>query len=122
MKHHWNIGENLMDISYSWKFEQKWNSFSVAAYTTQLAIEPGSDEEFITEHYWGYTPLMENSCSEYGVEHPRWKAYEVKDYKIDVAFDKLYSTKFLFLNSVAPDSVMLAEGSEIAIRSMRKIV
>jgi uncharacterized protein YqjF (DUF2071 family) len=122
MKHHWNIQEDLLDISYSWKLNQMWNSFSVTAYPTPLSIKRDSEEEFITEHYWGYTPLVGNKCSEYGVEHPCWETYKVKDFKIDVSFDKVYNKNFLFLNSQTPDSVMLAEGSEIVVRSMRKIV
>jgi uncharacterized protein len=35
---------------------------------------PGSQEEFITEHYWGYTACGERT-SEYRVEHPRWKIW-----------------------------------------------
>lgn len=122
MKHNCNIQENLLDISYSWKHDQMWNSLSVTAYPTPLSIKRDSEEEFITEHYWGYTPLAANKCSEYGVEHPCWETYKVKDFKIDVSFDKVYNKDFLFLNSQKPDSVMLAEGSEIMVRSMRKIV
>jgi len=47
--------------------------------------------------------------------------YNVKEYEVDVAFDKVYSKDFLFLNSQTPKSVMLAEGSEITVRSMKKI-
>lgn len=122
MKHHWNIQEDLLDISYSWKLNQIWNSFSVTAYPTPLSIKHDSEEEFITEHYWGYTPLAGKKCSEYGVEHPCWDTYKVKDFKINVSFDKVYDKSFLFLNSQTPDSVMLAEGSEIIVRSMQKIV
>ena len=38
------------------------------------AIPAGSHAEFITEHYWGYTRLRAG-CSEYRVEHPRWKIW-----------------------------------------------
>lgn len=61
-------------------------------------------------------------CSEYGVEHPRWMTYKVKDYQIQVAFDEVYSKDFAILNFQKPDSVMLAEGSKIIVRSMRKIL
>ncbi|MBA2563467.1 MAG: DUF2071 domain-containing protein, partial [Chitinophagaceae bacterium] len=122
MKHHWSIQENLLEISYSWKLNQIWNSFSLKADPTSVELKANSEEEFITEHYWGYTPLIKNKCSEYGVEHPRWKTYNVKEYKIEVLFDKVYNKDFLFLNSQTPDSVMLAEGSEIVVRSLRKIV
>jgi hypothetical protein len=32
---------------------------------------PGSEEEFITEHYWGYTRQRDGGTIEYRVEHPR---------------------------------------------------
>ena len=84
-------------------------------------IKPNSEEEFITEHYWGYTPINDKRCSEYGVEHPRWTTYRVNEYEIDVEFDKVYNKDFSFLNSQTPESVMLAEGSEIVVCSMKKI-
>jgi uncharacterized protein len=60
-------------------------------------------------------------CSEYGVEHPRWSTYNVRDYNIDVAFEQVYGNSFQFLNTQIPDSVMLAEGSQIIVRSMTRI-
>lgn len=122
MKHHWDIKEDLISIAYSWKHNQIWNSFSLKADPTPQEIKADSEEEFITEHYWGYTPVNKSSCSEYGVEHPRWSTYNVKEYKINVAFDKLYGKDFSNLNSRMPDSVMLAEGSEIIVRSKKKII
>ena len=81
----------------------------------------GSEEEFITEHYWGYTPVDNALCLEYQVEHPRWLTYEVKEYKLDVDFGRLYGSQFNFLTKQVPDSVMLAEGSEIVVYSSQKI-
>ena len=122
MKHKWDIQKDFITISYSWELNRAWNSFSVKADAAPLEIKTSSEEEFITEHYWGYTPLSDRLCAEYGVEHPRWTTYNVREYKIDVAFDKLYGNDFMQLNSQPPDSVMLAEGSEIIVRHMRKIV
>ena len=121
MKHQWQIKDDLLNISYSWKQDQRWNSFSLSADPTPKLILENSEEEFITEHYWGYTPVNDQVCSEYGVEHPRWTSYNVREFKIDVDFGKVYSPEFNFLGSQTPDSVMLAEGSEIVVRSMRKI-
>ena len=120
MKHHWEMHDDLISIAYSWKLD-RWNSFSLKADPVPMEIKANSEEEFITEHYWGYAPVNERSCSEYGVEHPTWMTYNVKEYEVDVAFDKVYSKDFLFLNSQTPKSVMLAEGSEITVRSMKKI-
>lgn len=121
MKHTWDIGKDLLTISYLWKLNRKWNSFSLSADTAPMEMPAGSEEEFITEHYWGYTPIKQNLCSEYGVEHPRWKTYAVKDYRVDVDFANVYGSQFGFLSNQKPDSVMLAEGSEIVVRSGRRI-
>lgn len=102
--------------------EKKWNKFLILAESVLTEIVPGSEEEFITEHYWGYTCINKSCTSEYAVEHPRWKIYRVKESKIEVEFGKLYGEEFAFLNSKPPDSVMLAEGSEIIVRSMTRIM
>jgi len=121
MKHKWEFEKHLISIAYSWKLDQSWNTFSLKADPVPEEIKPNSEEEFITEHYWGYTPINDKTCSEYGVEHPRWTTYKVKGYQVDVAFDKVYNKDFAFLNSQTPESVMIAEGSEIVVRSMKKI-
>jgi hypothetical protein len=81
-----------------------------------------SEEEFITEHYWGYTPVNEKSTSQYQVEHPRWKVYPILHYSVHVRFGELYGSSFASLKDQLPESVMLAEGSEIAVRSAGRIV
>ena len=119
MKHTWVEHENQLEISYSWKMK-KWNTFSVISSTESEIIPIHSDEEFITEHYWGYTKIGENRTSEYGVEHPRWEVYPIKEYHIDVDFEANYGKVFSFLNEKEPDSVMLAEGSAIRVMKGRK--
>lgn len=122
MKHRWDTADNLVSAAYSWKLGRAWNSFSVKANPAPLDIQPGSEEEFITEHYWGYTHINSRTCAAYGVEHPRWIHYQVTGYEVDVAFDKVYNKDFAILKYQVPDSVMLVEGSEISVRSMRRIM
>ena len=82
---------------------------------------PGSEEEFITEHYWGYTQINDPTYSEYQVEHPRWQTYSVMDHKITVRFGELYGAEFGILKDSLPQSIMLAEGSMISVRAAAKI-
>ncbi|WP_231490744.1 YqjF family protein [Pedobacter sp. Leaf170] len=119
MKHAWIEHKQELEVEYLWK-NKSWNKFSVAASPKAEPIAIGSEEEFITEHYWGYTKLGVNKTSEYGVEHPRWEVYPIKDYKIDVDFGVNYGPDFAFLNNANPDSVMLAEGSEIRVLKGKK--
>ena len=119
-KHKWRTDEDSTTIEYKWKIK-RWNSVIVKAENIQKEIQPGSEEEFITEHFWGYTRLNEKKTSEYGVEHPKWKMYDVKHYQINVNFASVYGSEFGSLTTQKPDSVFLAEGSEIIVRSGRKI-
>ncbi|TCD24788.1 DUF2071 domain-containing protein [Pedobacter psychrodurus] len=119
MKHVWIEQENQIEVDYLWK-NKNWHNFSVTAVSKAEEILVGSEEEFITEHYWGYTKIGKNRTSEYGVEHPRWEAYPIKDYKINVDFEINYGSDFAFLTHTNPDSVMLAEGSEIRVLKGKK--
>ncbi|MCZ4243653.1 YqjF family protein [Pedobacter punctiformis] len=120
MKHLWIEQGNQLEVEYQWKTKH-WNKFSVIASSKAEQIALNSEEEFITEHYWGYTKIGINKTSEYGVEHPRWEVYPVQDYTIDVDFGTNYGEEFSFLAKVKPDSVMLAEGSEIRVLKGKKI-
>jgi uncharacterized protein YqjF (DUF2071 family) len=120
MKHRWEIDDNHLTVEYQWKLKE-WNSLEVQCTKDAIAIAEGSEEEFITEHYWGYTKISQQRTSEYGVEHPRWKVYPVKNYAIHVGFGGVYGEQFGFLKNETPASVFLAEGSEIVVREGLKI-
>jgi uncharacterized protein len=85
------------------------------------SILKGSKEEFIFEHYWGYTSLSSFKTGEYRVEHPRWNIYPVRNFSYKIDFEKLYGNDFSFLNEMQPDSLFVAEGSEVSVYE-RKIL
>jgi hypothetical protein len=102
-------------LAYKWKFRSVWNELSVVADKQAEKLQPGSQEEFITEHFWGYTSSRSNILGEYQVAHPRWDLYPIRSYKVDCDFAALYGSEFAHLKSEAPASVFLAEGSPISI-------
>jgi len=114
MKHKWEIGEQLT-IGYYWKNNNKWNEMEVVADPKLNEIKPGSKEEFITEHFWGYSSADKNKTGEYEVAHPRWDIYSIENYKVDCQFKQLYGEDFDILDHSQPASVFLAEGSPVTI-------
>lgn len=106
--------ESELHVEYNWK-DECWNCMAVKTDPIPKEITPGSIEEFITEHYYGYTKRNEHNTYEYRVDHPRWKIYPVHDHLLDVQFGKIYGSRFAFLNNAAPNSVLLAEGSEVTV-------
>jgi uncharacterized protein YqjF (DUF2071 family) len=102
-------------VSYSWLHDRKWNRMAVVAKSVGRLVEKGSKAHFITDHFWGYTKKNEYVTSEYEVGHPTWKAYDIVGHNIRVDFGANYGREFSFLSEAEPDSVILAEGSEIFV-------
>lgn len=121
MRHSWTSNENERTIQYKWKKFDKWYSIKIEASIEKFEIEPNSETEFITEHYWGYAKVNEQKSNEYEVTHPKWKAYKVNNFEIKVDFGTVYGKEFEFLNTIDPNSVMLAEGSEITVENKKTI-
>lgn len=121
MKNSLVLADDAQMINYEWKHKRI--NYSMAA-TTELIPVPmqqGSEEEFIAEHYWGYSKYSEHTTYEYQVAHPKWNIFPVKSFLINCDFGKLYGKKFSFLNTASPNSVFVAEGSGIEVYGKRKI-
>ena len=106
-----------LDVQYAWKHRGKWHSLAVEAAPGQQPIAAGSEEEFLTEHYWGYTKRRNGTTSEYEVRHPRWNRYAISSHKIDVDLGALYGPAFAHLDAQQPSSILLAEGSAVSVLS-----
>jgi len=120
MSHHWEITDTTMQIEYAFRYKKQWHSFSITTNATPFAISSGSEEEFITEHYWGYTRISDTKTSEYEVTHPTWQVYTTLHFTNHVDFQKVYGADFACLNDISPRSVFLAEGSEVAVKGKSK--
>lgn len=121
MWHSWRQEAGQRSVEYSWRKNGKVNRLYAEAGLEAAAIAAGSEEEFITEHYWGYTKVNNQKTSEYEVVHPQWQCYPVKHYEIDVDFGGVYGHRFAGLAGTPPLSVMLAEGSEISVERKRDL-
>jgi uncharacterized protein len=100
---------------YEWRSNNRWHNLAAEASPTPQAMAPDSEEEFITEHYFGYTKRARGTTSEYAVQHPRWQVYPIRSFSIDADFAALYGPAFASLNSRLPDSILLAEGSAVSV-------
>lgn len=117
MKNEIKIINNELLVEYSWK-DKTWNSMKLVAENKPLKMEGNSEFEFITEHYFGFT-RMKTQTSEYEVCHLKWDYYAVKNYQLEIDFKALYGKDFECLNHQKPISVMLAEGSEIEVKTKK---
>jgi uncharacterized protein YqjF (DUF2071 family) len=109
-------------VSYSWRRGAVENSIGVIRGENLGVPAENSHGEFIIEHYWGYTRRGEIRTDEYKVEHPKWELFSGEDARIDVDFGGTYGAGFAHLKNEEPHSVLLANGSEIAVYKGEKLV
>jgi uncharacterized protein YqjF (DUF2071 family) len=120
MRHVWKTSSENLEVDYSWKVGTRWNYMKAIANKNPVSIIEGSEEEFITEHYWGYT-FINTSCSgTYQVQHPKWKIHEVVHYDISCDAEVLYGPAFAEALKAKPLSVFLADGSPISVLKVLK--
>jgi uncharacterized protein len=101
-------------VSYAWRFRGQDNGMAVAIQTSLSDVLPGSAEEFITEHYWGYARRRDGSTTEYRVEHPRWRVASGRaTLRCDVA--GLYGRQFVKVLEAPPASAFVADGSRVTV-------
>ena len=115
MKHDIEHVAGNVSVEYSWRRGKKREFLRMTASGEPQSIPVGSHAEFITEHYWGYTSVRDG-CSEYRVEHPRWKIWTATafEFKADVA--TLYGEQFAETLGQPPRSAFIADGSPIEVQ------
>jgi uncharacterized protein YqjF (DUF2071 family) len=94
MKHQIDHADSKLSVEYSWRRGHKWESLKMRASGEPQTIPAGSHAEFITEHYWGYT-CFRGGCSEYRVEHPRWKIWNAASFELSADVAALYGEQFV---------------------------
>ena len=115
MQHQWEITEEELKVSYRWKVGSDWNQLTAIAEKETAPVQDGSAEEFITEHYWGYTQISKQITGQYEVSHPKWNIHRVREYTVQCSVETLYGKAFASALAQPPQSVFLAEGSAIKV-------
>lgn len=106
-------------IRYEWKMNGRWNHLEVAVGLEAEKMMHGSMEEFIFEHYYGYTKISNQVSQEYRINHPRWLVNRVLKHSVKCDFAAMYGKAFSSLTNTSPDSVFIAEGSPVTVKWKR---
>ena len=94
MKHHWEQNGDSLNVSYYWQIGGEWNYLKAVAAVNGSTLKQGSEAEFITEHYWGYTFINNGCTGVYQVAHPQWAIHPVSRYEIKCNAAELYGSQF----------------------------
>ena len=122
MEHSWEYPDvDTLKVAYKWKVNNEWNHLTATALQATQPIIVGSEEEFITEHYWGYTRVDDVTTGEYQVTHPQWHTHPVTSFDYHCSTRALYGADFENMLQQTPRSALLAAGSAIAVMPGKKI-
>jgi uncharacterized protein YqjF (DUF2071 family) len=114
MRHVLECKEGRVFAEYQWRRGRRWETLAMTATGEPQNAAEGSHEEFITEHYWGYTARRDGS-SEYRVEHPRWRLWTAETTKFEADVATLYGPQFVEPLAAKAVSGFIAEGSPIRV-------
>jgi uncharacterized protein YqjF (DUF2071 family) len=114
-------GEQTMQVAYGWRPGGQWQGMQIQARGAPNPLIPGSEEEFITEHYWGYTTQRDGSTAEYQVEHPPWNVWTATEIKFNCDVARLYGQQYAEALQAEPTSAFLADGSAIIVRRGQRL-
>lgn len=115
MTHQIETNDSGVSAEYGWRSGLAWHQIKIHGAGDPKLPQHGSEEEFITEHFWGYSTLADGATAEYRVAHPSWRVWSGQDAKFEGDATKIYGPKLAEVISGRPSSAFLAEGSEVAV-------
>lgn len=108
-------------VRYAWRHCGRWQSLAATTSGRPTLPQPGSEAEFITEHYCGYTAQRNGGAKEYRVAHPQWLVWQTAGASLDCGVAELYGPAFVEALGRPPCSAFVAAGSEVSVFAGRRL-
>jgi uncharacterized protein YqjF (DUF2071 family) len=115
MRHRIHTTSHQTYVRYAWNFAGREHSLRATACGTCRELNPGTLDEFIAEHYWGYSAQRNGSTIEYRVAHPSWRVRTATSADLDCDVHKLYGPQFAEFLTPQPTSAFIADGSAVTL-------
>ncbi len=115
MSHRVTHAGEAVSCRYAWQRGGREELVAAGAAGPPGLVAPGSLEEFITEHYWGYN-AHRGRTTQYQVEHPAWRVWQANEARFEADVAGLYGEAFVEPLTAEPASAFIAEGSAVTVR------
>jgi uncharacterized protein len=106
---------------YQWRVGDHW--CRLFSQTVGLPTHPqeGSLEQFITEHYWGYSTQRNGGCIEYHVSHVPWRVWSTAKAGFEGEAGVLYGGQLATVLQRRPDCAFVADGSPVIVFTGKRV-
>jgi uncharacterized protein YqjF (DUF2071 family) len=121
MAHRTERSAGAISAEYRWKWRGGPYRLSAEAQGEPARVAEGCLENFITEHYWGYSAKSANETIEYRVSHEPWRVWVSTNARFEAAGAALYGAGFGEILRRQPNSAFIAEGSPVLVHNGRQI-
>lgn len=115
MKRHIEVGKSDTTMDYRWQVAGQWCRLSAKTIGLPTHPQEGSLEQFITEHYWGYSALQPSGCVEYHVSHVPWQVWATTEAAFEGDASALYGRELATVLQQRPDCAFVADGSPVIV-------
>jgi uncharacterized protein YqjF (DUF2071 family) len=112
---------NDLHLKYDWRFGRERYSLVARSDAAPRRATAGSLDEFIVDHYWGYSAARNGDAIEYEVEHEPWLIRPATDAHFTGDAESLYGIEFAEALLRPPASAFVVDGSAVAVRSGRRL-
>lgn len=102
-------------VRYEWRHAGNWLGMEVEGHGSAQPLAPGSQEEFIAEHYWGYCRQRDGGTIEYRVEHPSWRVWTDGVARLIDPVADYYGPVLAHVLRQEPASALVADGSAVKV-------
>jgi uncharacterized protein YqjF (DUF2071 family) len=100
---------------YQWRVGDRWCRLSAQTVGFPTHPQEGSLEQFITEHYWGYSTQRKGGCVEYHVSHVPWQVWATTKAAFEGEASALYGRELATVLQRRPDCAFVADGSPVIV-------
>ncbi|MGB7824077.1 MAG: DUF2071 domain-containing protein [Candidatus Sulfotelmatobacter sp.] len=115
MKHRIETEGLSKTAAYQWQVDGRWCKISAQTVGPPKHPGRGSLEQFITEHYWGYSGQRSGGCLEYHVSHVPWQVCAAATAGFEGDASSVYGHQLGTVVQRRPDCAFVADGSPVIV-------
>lgn len=119
LRHEATTRAGTVAVRYAWRCRGVTHELSASWAGEAQPIAAGSLEEFLAERHRGFVGRRGGGVLTYAIDRPRWRHWRPLSHAVTVDGGSLYGPQFADVFASAPRSVMVAEGSPVAVRRVR---